>query len=132
MHKDSVTSDMSKTKPNTNAEMTAERAMHVVLEAERNAKRTIKACEQEAEQQLQAARQKARRIDERVDNRITRIHLRCSRVVTDQVSALKKLQKEQAEQGHTYVVNEESVSIVVNQIADMLTGIKEGADTIPE
>lgn len=123
---------MTKNAENSGAELTAERAMQIVLEAERKAKQAISLCEQEAERRLQAARHKAQRIDERTDARITRIHQRCSRLVTDQVNTLKKLQKEQAEKGHTYIVNEDTVTSVVEQIADMLTGIKEGIDTKAE
>jgi hypothetical protein len=108
--------------------MTAEHAMNVVLEAERTARLDIEICRADAEKVLQAARQKAQRIAERVDVRITRIHLRCSRAVTDQVGELQQVQRQQAEHGHSYDVDANAVDVVVEQIADMLTTTDEEYD----
>jgi vacuolar-type H+-ATPase subunit H len=101
--------------------ITAEQAMNVVLQAEQEAKQRIGECKQEAESLLQQARQKAKRISEHVDGRITRIHLRCSRVITDKVKQLQLEQEQNARDGHRYQLDMETVDVVVEQIAEMLT-----------
>jgi vacuolar-type H+-ATPase subunit H len=100
---------------------TAEQAMNIVLQAEQDVKQQIEQCKQEAEVLLQKARQKAKRISEHVDERITRIHLRCSREITDQVKQLQLEQEQNARDGHRYQLNMETVDVVVEQIAEMLT-----------
>jgi vacuolar-type H+-ATPase subunit H len=100
---------------------TAEQAMNVVLQAEQDAKQRIEQCKQEAESLLQEARQKAKRISEHVDNRITRIHQRCSRVITDKVKQLQQEQEQNARDGHSYQMDLDTVDVVVEQIAELLT-----------
>jgi vacuolar-type H+-ATPase subunit H len=105
---------------------TAEQAMNVVLQAEQDAKQRIDQCRQEADSLLQQARQKAKRISERVDGRITRIHQRCSRVISDQVKQLQLEQEQRARDAHHYQLDMETVDVVVEQIAEMLTTPEQG------
>jgi vacuolar-type H+-ATPase subunit E/Vma4 len=112
---------MANSSNSNDSSITPERAMNVVLEAEDNAKLAVEDCAAEAEAILQQARQKAKQISERADERITRIHQRCSRVVTDQVSKLQREQQQKARDSHSYEVDMETVDVVVEQIADMLT-----------
>ena len=106
--------------------MTAEHAMNVVLEAEDNAKQAVDSCAAEADAILQQARLTAKQIAERADERITRIHMRCSRVVTDKVAQLQKEQQQKARDSHSYEVDTETVDVVVEQIAEMITTSDEG------
>jgi vacuolar-type H+-ATPase subunit H len=101
--------------------MTAEQAMNIVLEAERNARESVEQCKLEAEAILQQARQKSQRIGKRVDDRITRIHQRVARVVTDQVKKLDEEEQQLAKQQNQYRVEHDIVEIVVDRIAEMLT-----------
>jgi len=112
---------MSDSSNNNEASMSAEHAMNVVLESESNAKLAVDKCATEADALLQQARQKAKLIAERADERITRIHQRCSRVVTDQVGQLQRDQQQKARDSHSYEVDTETVDVVVEQIAEMLT-----------
>ena len=117
---------MSNSPKNDDTSMTAEHAMNVVLEAEDNAKYAVDKCSSETDALLQQARQRAKQIAERADERITRIHQRCARVVTDQVAQLQRDQQKEARDSHSYEVDTETVDVVVEQIADMLTTGDEG------
>jgi len=119
---------MSNSSSNNETSMTPEHAMNEVLEAESNAKHAVDKCATEAESLLQQARQKAKQIAERADERITRIHQRCSRVVTDQVGQLQRDQQQKARDSHSYEVDTETVDVVVEQIAEMLTTTEEGIE----
>ena len=112
---------MSLSKNNTESSPSTGHAMNIVLEAESAAKQSVEKCAAEAEELLQQARQAAKKIAERADNRITRIHQRCSRVVTDQVSQLQRDQQQKAKAAHSYKVDTETVDVVVEQIAELLT-----------
>lgn len=101
--------------------MTAEQAMNIVLEAERNARESVEQCRSEAEAILQQARQKSQRTGKRVDDRITRIHQRIARVVTDEVKKLNEEEQQMAKQQNLYEVDDEIVEIVVDRIAEILT-----------
>ena len=117
---------MSNSPKNDDTSMTAEHAMNVVLEAEDNAKHAVDKCSSETDALLQQARQRAKQIAERADERITRIHQRCARVGTDQVAQLQRDQQKEARDSHSYEVDTETVDVVVEQIADMLTTGDEG------
>ena len=117
---------MSNSSNYNDTSMTAEHAMNVVLEAEDNAKHAVDKCATEAEAILQQSRQRAKLIAERADERITRMHQRCARVVTDKVAQLQKEQQQKARDSHSYEVDTETVDVVVEQIAEMLTTSDEG------
>ncbi|WP_455218694.1 hypothetical protein [Kaarinaea lacus] len=117
---------MSNSSNDNGTSMTAEHAMNVVLEAEDHAKHAVDKCAAEADALLQQARQRAKQIAERADERITRIHQRCARVVTDRVTQLQRDQQKKARDSHSYEVDTETVDVVVEQIAEMLTTGDEG------
>ena len=114
-------SKQTRSDPSREESMTAEKAMNIVLEAERNARESVEQCKEQAENLLQQARQKSQRIGKRVDDRITRIHQRIARVVTDQVKKLDEEEQKLAKQEHLYRIEHEIVEIVVDRIAEMLT-----------
>ena len=112
---------MTDNEANNDIDMTAEQAMNVVLQAEAEAKQVVEQCAAEAEMLLQQARQKAQKIRERTDDRIAHIHRRCSRAITDQVKQLQLDQEKNIRDAHSYKLDLETVDIVVEQIAGMLT-----------
>jgi len=101
--------------------LTDEKAMNIVLDAERNARASVEKCREEADASLQQARLKAQRIGKRVDDRISRIHQRVSRVIADQVRELDEQQRMQAKQEHLYRIEKDVVQMVVERIAEMMT-----------
>jgi vacuolar-type H+-ATPase subunit H len=101
--------------------VTTEQAMNRVLQAEHDARGAVDQCKQQADAMIQQARLTAQKIAEKADHRITRIHQRCSREVTDQVTQLKRDQEQQAKDSHSYEVDVETVDVVVEQIAELLT-----------
>lgn len=106
----------------------AEQAMNTVLRAEVDARQAVAVCASEAESLLRDARQAAQHIRERVDDRITRIQRRCSRAITDQVKQLRLEQESSMRGSHRYKLDVDTVNIVVEQIAAILTSTAGSTD----
>jgi vacuolar-type H+-ATPase subunit H len=113
-------------KDNNNAGgMTAERAMNVVLQAEADARQAVEQCSAQADILLQQAREKAQRIAAHTDDRISRLHRRCHRAVTDQVSQLQLEQERNLKASLGSEPDPGVVDDVAGQMAALLTTLDE-------
>ncbi len=110
-----------KKKSTNKASITTDQAINDVLKAERDAQQQVAQCVADTERILEQARQTARRIGERNNNRIARIHQRCSRKISDEITRMQHVSKQLKEDEQEDRFDIVAMSDVLDQIAVALT-----------
>jgi hypothetical protein len=120
---------MARDKPSPQSPETAEQAMNLVLQAEREAEQAIRACERDAHRILLDAQNRAQRIAARTDERMTLIRMQALQRVTQEIKALERAEKATQHAWAVHHVDKQRLAEIVRDIAAHLTG--EEGDTGP-
>jgi vacuolar-type H+-ATPase subunit H len=114
-------------KPKTGHEdesTSAASAINRVLEAEGQARQAVQSCSRDAETMLRNARARAKHIVEHADRRIGLIHHRTSAALETTIGELERDQQLKVSQFDSAAVDMETVALVVEEIARLLTSPK--------
>jgi vacuolar-type H+-ATPase subunit H len=110
---------MSKNMNQTHSDAAA--AIDEVLVAETAAREAMQACRKEAEDILEAAREDARRIGRLANGRVSKLHARCSELVTARVNAIRAAAHDDAVRTELNDADRELLAQAVDRLAARLT-----------
>jgi vacuolar-type H+-ATPase subunit H len=96
-------------------------AIDEVLVAETAAREAMQACRREAEDILEAAREDARRISRLANQRVSKLHTRCSELVSIRVAEIRAAAHEEAVRTELNSADRELLAQAVDRLAARLT-----------
>jgi vacuolar-type H+-ATPase subunit H len=101
-------------------------AMDEVLLAETAVRQAMEACRQEAETMLEAAREDARSINRRATVRVTKLHKRCSELLSTRIAATRDAALQDGIRTELNAADRETLAQAVDRLAVRLTRPGDG------